>query len=616
MKILTILYFFIVIYGLGYTLTRFLKNDLLETHICRLGLGLGALPVIGVVLNLLHVPLDWKIFLVLAVGPFLFDVFKNRKEKEKEWPFKKPTRQGVLLLLIFASMVALYCRGPFNYPWLEDDDSWAHASGIKYIAVEKNIRVEPGVFHYINPYPPGYDLVFGLLHQIHPSLYWTLKFFNGFIIALGFLFFYIFAKEFSGSQNKALLSTFFLSVIPCYLSHFIWAHSLAVTLFFPALYLLIKTKSDKRFIAPCGIVIAGIFLTQPTQSLKFLILVALFLAASMTIEKKSSKNTLAALCIAFLLALIWWGPVAMNMASDSSVIARRSGVNISGHSLSTLHTAKGLFHPQGGTATQKYYLKDYLSGPKNNKINNPIGVGATLLLLSSLGFLFILYRAVQKRKIAANNEKIYYTTLLLWLVFTFLGLNSMTFNLPVGLFAFRFWMLFAIPVCFLAGEFLLYLMRIPKMPTLKYAILIFVLLSVFKTSATFKVKVNTSVWPYGVFWVSPQEIRGYVWLRKNLPAGTKVFAFSDNSLVIGHNMHADFWTEKYTNSFKNAMDMDVSQLHAALKENNFKYLIMGVRDTKKYGLKRILKKKEDFDQSPLYRWIFGIKKGAVVYKIL
>ncbi|MEK6854509.1 MAG: phospholipid carrier-dependent glycosyltransferase, partial [Nanoarchaeota archaeon] len=39
-----------------------------------------------------------------------------------------------------------------------------------------------------------------------------------------------------------------------------------------------------------------------------------------------------------------------------------------------------------------------------------------------------------------------------WLLFTFLGVNNQTFNLQVGLFAFRFWMIFTIPVALIAAE--------------------------------------------------------------------------------------------------------------------------------------------------------------------
>ena len=74
------------------------------------------------------------------------------------------------------------------------------------------------------------------------------------------------------------------------------------------------------------------------------------------------------------------------------------------------------------------------------------------------------------------------------------------------------------------------------------------------TSGIPKFSHNTSLWPWGVYWHSNDEIKGYVWLRKNLPANTKVFSFTDNLLVIGHDMRADYWSETYKSNFKNVMD--------------------------------------------------------------
>jgi len=252
MKILNIFLFLIYTYGLGYSLTRSIKEKGLEVTVIRIGIGLGCVPLLGIILNLLHIPLDWRIFLLLSSFFPLIDLMAAIKSKSLKRP-PKITKTTLILLGIFLVCVFIYCSGPFNYPWLENDDPWTQAAGIKYIALEKNINVPSGEFQYLNPYPPGYGLLFGILHQTHQSLYWTLKFFNGLIIAFGYLFFYFFAKEFTKNNKKALFATFFLAAIPCYLSHFIWAHTLAVTLFFPALYTLLKSEEDKRFILPACI---------------------------------------------------------------------------------------------------------------------------------------------------------------------------------------------------------------------------------------------------------------------------------------------------------------------------------------------------------------------------
>ena len=60
MSIITIILFFIYTYGLGFTITSFLKNsdNFLEINIMRVGVGLGIFVVLGVVLNLLRIPLE------------------------------------------------------------------------------------------------------------------------------------------------------------------------------------------------------------------------------------------------------------------------------------------------------------------------------------------------------------------------------------------------------------------------------------------------------------------------------------------------------------------------------------------------------------------------------
>ena len=145
----------------------------------------------------------------------------------------------------------MYQKGAFSYPYLEDDDPWDHAKGIKFVSLEKTVDTpsyfEDRFFYYMDPYPPGYEATQGILHQTNDSIQWSMKFFNALIISLGIIFFYFFAREFIGNSKKALFATFVLAMIPCYLSHFIWAHALVITLFFPAMYCLERIKYDKKW---------------------------------------------------------------------------------------------------------------------------------------------------------------------------------------------------------------------------------------------------------------------------------------------------------------------------------------------------------------------------------
>ena len=248
MELLTVILFFIYLFGFGYSVSRFLPTMKMESTSLRLGLGLAAFPIIGTALNVLHIPLDWKIFLILALALPLYDLLPHLHNlRLSSLRLPQLDRPAMALVVIFFLNLMIYCYGPFSYPWLEDDDSWRHAAAIKFIAVEKHLNAAQGVFQYLNPYPPGYDLIIATLHQTSPSLYWTLKFFNGIIVSLSILFFYYMAKEFSGSRSKAIWATFFLSVIPAYLSHFIWSHGLVIAVLFVTFYALLKTEEDPRF---------------------------------------------------------------------------------------------------------------------------------------------------------------------------------------------------------------------------------------------------------------------------------------------------------------------------------------------------------------------------------
>lgn len=645
MNLISIIMFVIILYGLGHAATRFLplgklyrqeglkiadksyspspaslspqaiflKNNSLDTMILRIGIGLGMLPFLGLCLNFIHAPLDWRIFLVLSLAVPLYDWFLYLKEQKLRGLLSPPSKHTLLVLGIFCACLVIYCQGPFSYPWLENDDSWTHAAGIKYIALEKNINVPAGVFFYINPYPPGYDLIFGIIHQIHPSLYWSLKFFNGLIVSFGFLFFYVFVKELTGNKNKALLSLFFLACLPCYLSHFIWAHALAVTLFFPALYAALRAGQDRRFILPGSLVISGILLTQPSQAVKFAVMLLLLVTASALFRRKGWQNMLIPLLVGGVLSLIWWGPRLYDMKTGNFRYAVRNETLVSGAvEKSPSELGKRLFDPKGGTATRTYTVEDYFIARKNNMINNPVGVGPVICLLALWGIFY----SIGHIKNGAPEDKIYGATTLAWLVFTFLGMNSATFHLPIGLFAFRFWMLFAIPVSMLAAEAFDQAVIRKERSALKTATSIIVLTGVLATSGYYKFRVNTSPWPWGIYWNSPREIRGYVWLRHHLPPNTKVFAFTDNLFVIGNDMRADFWSGQYQKSFNHAVSLPPDELSRRLKHNGFQYVIIGEREVRKFGSDTIKMLLEGLTASGRFKLTFRIEHAVWIFEVV
>src|SRR3989338_859483 len=249
MNPITIVLFFVYCYGLGFTVSSFVKNseNFLERNLMRLGFGLAMLPFLGLILNLINIPIDWKIILALSLAYPAYYLFKHKSKPQIKQALPKADISILAMLVLFAVNLYIYASGAFAYPYLEDDDSWSHATSVKFASIEKTVFVSArGVFHYIDPYPPSYDILLGILHQTSNSIYFTLKFFNALIISLSTILFYFFVKEFTQNRNKALFATFALLSIPAFMSHFIWAISLTVPLYFVAFYALERMKYDKK----------------------------------------------------------------------------------------------------------------------------------------------------------------------------------------------------------------------------------------------------------------------------------------------------------------------------------------------------------------------------------
>ena len=73
-SLLTILLFFVYTWGFGFSLARLVREseNFLERNIMRVGFGFSAFIVLGVVLNTLRVPLDYRVFLLLSVAVTLY----------------------------------------------------------------------------------------------------------------------------------------------------------------------------------------------------------------------------------------------------------------------------------------------------------------------------------------------------------------------------------------------------------------------------------------------------------------------------------------------------------------------------------------------------------------
>ena len=132
MGISSIFFFLAVLLGLGHSASRFVTEspNFLERNLMRLGFGMAFFIVLGFLLNLMHIPIDWKIFLLISLILPVADIFRKLKSPSKIIGSIKLTKYDlstIVMLLLFAATFYMYSKGAFSYNYLEDDDPWSHA---------------------------------------------------------------------------------------------------------------------------------------------------------------------------------------------------------------------------------------------------------------------------------------------------------------------------------------------------------------------------------------------------------------------------------------------------------------------------------------------------------
>jgi len=622
MSFITIILFFVYTWGFGYTVTKFLKNpeNFLERNLMRIGIGLGVIPILGVIFGAFGISIDWRIFFALSMALPVYFLIKNTlqgKKPELKFALTKSDLTILIVLLLFGFTLFMYTTGAFKYSWFEDDDPWSHAVGVKFVAFEKKISEPQGqdLLYYIDPYPPGYDMLMGILHQTSPLLNWTMKFFNALIVSLGIIFFYFLVKRFTGNSNRALFSTFVLAAIPCYLSHFIWAHSLAMTLLIVALYCLVMIEFDMNWIYATIVVIASICVTQPTKSIKFFFLFMIYFVIKSIYLKKFQLKEFSAIFGGYFLSIFWWATRWKEMFfAGESLSGSTSSAMTENAILRLWHMIQRAFPYDGGTATRPYTFSDFFVAKSQNMINNPVGVGIVISLLVLLALVAILlsYSSMKKEK------KMWIVTVSFWLIFTFLGVNSMTFHLPVGLFAFRFWMVFALPVSILASEGLWFLYGIGdnfKVP--KFVILISIIVGVFFTAGIQKYAVNTAMWGPGQAFGTYEEVMGFAGIA-SLPENTKIFGFcpyGSIEKIIGFNQYECGWCPEVPEMQRLVMNKTADSIYSWTKQRKYEYTVIDGLCVQTFGINDTNRKLQDLISSGKFQ---PVQQGAgfVLLKIL
>lgn len=615
----TILLFFLVMWGLGFSVAKLTRireeENALARNLIRLGFGLGLFPILAVTLNLVKVQLAWWIFLASSsIVPFIY-ALKGRKEKseKKEISELGYSNTGIIIVLIISLVLfAVYLKGAFGYPYLENDDPWGHAIGSSYVAEHKSfsryigepVTEENFIRTYMEPYPPAYDTLMGVLHQTNDSIKWTLKFFNVLIISLGLVFFYFFAKEFTKSEKKALIATFILAVLPCFMSHFVWAQSLALVLFFPTLYCSEKIKEDKKWAILAALIIGSIFVSQPSSAVFFVIMFVIYWLSKVVVSYFSKEkiftqeNNLSILSLfaGIGLSAVYWIPTLIKYGLKLTL--RGVGIVIGLFGAESIDTSGGIV----------YSIKDYVIAPLVSKMDQPTGLGIFVFLLV-LFSLFLLCFNLKKIKTSR-----YIMTVLIWFVFTLIGTEGNA--LPFKLFPHRFWAFLAIPVAFLIAEAIMSLSASLKNPSLKYAVLLAIVAGILWTSAYPKYVVETSMWPPGVTWSSAEELQGYTWLESNMPINTRMFnPCSHEGKLLAFGMYTPPYDPSLYVFKKEIENKTLSDIYDITKKYNLDYVVLDGYCVKKIGINQTNDLLQQFANSTNYQlsystqafWLFKVR---------
>ena len=103
MAYLSVLVFFVMTFFLGYSATSFVKNseNFLERNLMRIGIGLALIPLVGLILNMIHVPIDWKIILGLSMVYLIYYVIRFKPKPSFKFKITKTDVSILIMLLIF-----------------------------------------------------------------------------------------------------------------------------------------------------------------------------------------------------------------------------------------------------------------------------------------------------------------------------------------------------------------------------------------------------------------------------------------------------------------------------------------------------------------------------------
>ncbi|MDD5171622.1 MAG: hypothetical protein PHF60_01145 [Candidatus ainarchaeum sp.] len=561
--ILQLIYFALISLGLGFALWRLLgikEEDSIAAFFLYIASGLAAFVLLSTVLGFFNLAI-WYVYGVITlvlIGLAVRKEMVSLKMPEVKWDW-------IIVLLLFLIHLYVYATGAFNYPWLEDDDPWNHATAVRYVSIFGTyIQPDTTLIHYLAPYPPFFDVLLGTIFQVDGSaLQFTLKFFNALLVSLVIPLFYCWTKKrFDG--RTALWATAILACLPSFMSHFIWAQTLAMLLVFPAFYFLdryLQGGDGKRALMAMGVVTLGaVFMTQPSVAGIIFVMTLLYVAVLRLPAILGAAGKATALLDAFMVPLLallvalllFWIPMFAMYGAEG--VLGQMGLNLGFVTEAAPDTSGGVV----------YGINDFLDAPFASKMDQPTGWGIVVTILMVLGLAI----AVKGLK---GDKRWLCLALIVWFVFCMIGVEGNA--MPLKMMPHRFWVFLAIPVAVLAAMGTAWL--IDKAGKNWGGVVAGVIvLGLIMTAASAKYVVETSAWPPGTSFVSNEQVAGYAGL-KALPANTKVFGFCDNEdLINGMGLFGYGWVTEVRDYKMQSINDSVQGNYDFLKKYGYEYTVI------------------------------------------
>jgi len=575
-------------------------------------IGVATLSFLGPVLNLLHIPLRISVYLAIALaGPltaFAYAIKDNKlstylTHARAGW---KPIATVCAIIAIIAGGFVFWTfhTGAFAYPYLEDDDPWNHAQSTLYVATQHTSSIDPVVREmngayafYMEPYPPSYDIIMGILRQANDSTSWTLKFFNALLCGLAIVFAYLAARAYLGGDQKGAFVAVVLAALPSFMSHFIWSQTIALVVFPVALFAAVRALEDKTWRIPAIIAVASMMVTQPVVSFAFgvmLLLLVVFVALHEFVQPKPKKSStgLRALMARFpktvnglivgagglLVSLVlYWIPQVIKWTWAGFLRLRGS----------ELTTGWG-----GDYALQRYDLwTQVVNAPFGGRIDQATGWGIVLTLTLALGILALIANAKRTLNVRKGWRHVH---LFVWFLLLTYAVLAPTFGVP-GWGTSRSWAYLAIPLALLAAEGAFMIARsITKSDTIRIIIVLAIVVGIVATSLPAKLAQQTNPgWPPGVHWVATQgangavqypELLGYLEAQRAIPKNSRVYSLCDGDRrPVGFDFYSEPWSLESATFRREGLNRTAEETIAFLAAHGYEYLVIDISCIRDHG---------------------------------